>query len=100
MRYFSEEVLFFDTCKCFHCFFYNNFPKVSSKLHIYTFWSIAGQIIYRFFSILNNHKSDFRKHGQGSAIIHKYSFSPFCTFGHCGYLVDVSLTFVSHKLAS
>ena len=54
----------------------------------------VGQTIDQFRSRWNNYKSDFRKHGQGATCIQKHLFSQFCISGRCGFLEDVSLTFI------
>ena len=38
--------------------------------------------------------SDSRKPGQGVTCMQQYLFNHFCTSGHCGFLEDVSLTFI------
>ena len=58
-----------------------------------------GQSIDQNWSRWNNYKSDCRKHGQGHATIFVL-FNHFCTAGHCGFLEDVSLTFIDKSDSS
>ena len=54
----------------------------------------VGQTNDQFRSRWNNYKSDSRKHGQGATCMQQHLFNHFCTSGHCGFLEDVSLTFI------
>ena len=54
----------------------------------------VGQTIDLFRSRWNNYKSDSRKHGQGAKCMQQHFFNHFWTSGHCGFLKDVSLTFI------
>ena len=54
----------------------------------------VGQTIDQFRSRWNNYKSDSRKHVQGATCMQQHLFNHFCTSGHCGFLEDVSLTFI------
>ena len=54
----------------------------------------VGQTIDQFRSRSNNYKSDSRKHGQGTICVQQHLFNHFFTSGHCGFLEDVSLTFI------
>ena len=54
----------------------------------------GGQTINQFRSRWNNCNSDSRKHGQGAKCMQQHLFRHFCIFGHCGFLQDVSLTFI------
>ena len=54
----------------------------------------VGQTIDRFWSRWNNTESDSRKHGQRAICMQQHLFNHFCTSGHCGFLEDVSLTFI------
>ena len=54
----------------------------------------VGQTIDQFHSRWNNYKSDSRKHGQRATCIQQHLFNHFCKSGHCGFLEDVSLTFI------
>ena len=54
----------------------------------------VGQTIDQFHSRWNSYKSDSRKYGQGATCKQQHLFNHFCTSGHCGFLEDVSLTFI------
>ena len=54
----------------------------------------VGQIIGQFWSRWNIYKSDWRKHGQKATCMQQHLFNHSCTSGHCGFLGDVSLTFI------
>ena len=54
----------------------------------------VGQTIDQFWSRWNNYNSDLRKHGLGAICMKQHLFNHFCTSGHCGFLEDVSLTFI------
>ena len=54
----------------------------------------VGQTIDQFRLRWNNYKSDSRKHGQGATSLQQHLFNHFCTSGHCGFLEDVSLTYI------
>ena len=42
----------------------------------------------------NNYKKGSREDGQGDTCMQQHLFNHFCTPGHCGFLKDVSLTFI------
>ena len=54
----------------------------------------VGQTIDQFRSRWNNYKRDSRKHDQGAKCMQQHLFNNFCTSDHCGFLEDVSLTFI------
>ena len=54
----------------------------------------VGQTIDQFRSRWNSYKSDLRKHDQGAKCMQQDLFNHFCTSSHCGFLEDVSLTFI------
>ena len=54
----------------------------------------VGQTIDQFWSRWNDYKSDLRKHDQGATCMQQHLFNHFWTSGHCGFLEDVSLTFI------
>ena len=53
-----------------------------------------GQTVDQFRSRWNNYKGDARENGQGATCMQQHLFNHFCTSGHCGFLEDVSLTFI------
>ena len=54
----------------------------------------VGLTIDQFHSRWSNYKSDSRKHGQRATCMQQHLFNHFCNSGHCGFLEDVSLTFI------
>ena len=54
----------------------------------------VGLTIDQFHSRWSNYKSDSRKHGQRATCMQQHLFNHFCKSGHCGFLEDVSLTFI------
>ena len=54
----------------------------------------VGKTIDQFRSRWINYKSDSRKYGQGATCMQQHLFNYFCTSDHCGFLEDVSLTFI------
>ena len=66
-----------------------------------TFWpviSVKCSILGRLLTISGQDGTitncDSRKHGQGATCMQQHLFNHFCTVGHCGFLEDVSLTFI------
>ena len=55
----------------------------------------AVQTIDQFRSRWNDYKSHSRKQGQGAECLQQHLFNHFCTCSHCGFLEDVSLTFIN-----
>ena len=52
------------------------------------------QYVGQFRSGLNNYKSDSKKHGQGATCMQQHLIKHSCTSGHCGFLGNISLTFI------
>ena len=73
----------------------SNFTSnVTGETYIKCKMQYVRQTIDQFRSRWNNYKSDSRKNGQGATCMQQHLFNHFCTSGHCGFLEDVSLTFI------